>query len=693
MSISITKQPQDYNLAVGKNIWTFSGATQSNQFYLSAVRIKGITASTYESPRNPAGVAHIDVSNIIKSKLSPENIETINTFSNAISMITDYRINYGSQIGLTQSFTNLSNIKFVLNGWKPENIIDWDYTAFLPFSVIYNSCENLNDRIRFSTKFKQLSNYPTKNNIPEYKIQNNEYQTQTIFNVISQSSEVSQFDGLNIAPSFVKWEFFDENNTILKDYIYPINLTNGAGPWDDECTIGTQSTLERILHIPSGTQNLKNAGIFPTGLTASLVKSYKISVWTRDVCQNCPPGEPTTTTTTTSTSTTTTTSTSTTTTTSTTTEAPVELFSRYYIGGNWNFYDNQGVHLSVGLEDDFSIYQTYNNNRPVFNDRVFSINTDTEGNLYIGGWFIQDNSDQQPIPQLCVVSKDGFRDNTFISNMGTGTNLGQFEGRIPFTRIHNNIFAPTDGTWNGSAAPLIIKMNLDGTLDNNWVAEPAGTVKAIKPIGDSDYIMCGVFESWGTENIKYLIRTNIDGVYNNNYNFDFNGGGVADFIIEQDGSIIVGGGFIEGGGQGDLSTRIGKLNPDWTSNNQFNLNIKNAGAPDNGVDRLVKVSDGYLIIGNFNQIFSTGRNQIAKVLFDGTPDTNFNNNLPNFNNRVRDAIFDDINNIIVIVGHFTSPTNRIYAINLDGSANETAQNNIGDGFNSDSYTISLYKYN
>jgi hypothetical protein len=309
MSISITKQPLQYNLAVGKNIWTLSGATQSNQLYLSAVVISGTTASVYESPRNPAGVSHIDISRVLKSKLAPENIETISQFSNATSMILDYRLNYGSKLGLTQSFTNLSGVKYVLNGWKPENIIDWDYTAFLPFSVIYNTCENTNDLIRFSTKFRQLSNYPHTDNVSKYKIFNNEYQTQTIFNVIQQSDQVIQNDTLNVAPSFVKYEFFDENNNLLKSHIASINLTTGAGPWDTECNLGTQSTLERILHIPTGTQNLKDWNIYPTGLTASLVKNYKVGVWTRDTCISCPPG-------------------TTTTTTSTTTEPPLEYF--YY---------------------------------------------------------------------------------------------------------------------------------------------------------------------------------------------------------------------------------------------------------------------------------------------------------------------------------------------------------------------------
>jgi surface protein len=290
MSISITKQPLKYNLAVGKNLWTLSGATQSNQLYLTGVLVNGTTASILESPKNPAGVTHIDISRILKTKLAPENIETIDTFANASTMILDYRLNYGNKLGLTQSFTTLSNVKYVLNGYKPENIIDWNYTNHIPFSVIYDTCEELlGERIRFSTKFQQLSNYPTTNNIPTYKIFNDEYQTQTIFNVIEQSDEVVSQDLINIAPSFVKWTFYDENNTILKEHIESINLTTGAGPFDDECTIGTQSTLERILHIPSGTQNLKDAGIYPTGSNADLVKRYKVGVWTRDTCLDCPP--------------------------------------------------------------------------------------------------------------------------------------------------------------------------------------------------------------------------------------------------------------------------------------------------------------------------------------------------------------------------------------------------------------------
>lgn len=308
MSISITKQPQEYELAVGKNLWTLSGATQSNQLYLSAVLIGGETASIYESPKNPAGVSHIDLSRIVKTKLAPELIETIDQFANATSMILDYRLNYGSKIGLTQSFTTLSDVKYVLNGYKPETLIDWDSTPYIPFSVVYDTCDVL-DRIRFSTKFKALTNYPKATQ----EIQSNEYHTTTIFNVIRQSNLVPQQDFTNIAPSFVKWTFYDENNTILKEHIESINLTTGAGPFDTECSLGTQSTLERILHIPTGTQNLIDANIYPTGLTASLVKRYKVGVWTRNICLPCPP--------------------TTTTTTSTTTAPPVAYYQAVPVGG------------------------------------------------------------------------------------------------------------------------------------------------------------------------------------------------------------------------------------------------------------------------------------------------------------------------------------------------------------------------
>lgn len=679
MSISITKQPLQYNLSVGKNIWTLSGATQSNQLYLTGVLVNGLTASVLEMPKNPAGVSHFDLSRILKSKLAPENIETIDTFANATSMILDYRLNYGSKIGLTQSFTTLSNVKYVLNGWKPDNIIDWDYSEHIPFSVIYNTCENTNDLIRFNRKYQQLSNYPAINYEPKYKIFNNEYQTQTIFNVIQQSDQVIQNDTLNIAPSFVKYEFFDENNTLLKSYIYPINLTNGAGPWDTECNLGTQSTLERILHIPTGTQNLKDAGIYPTGITASLVSNYKVGVWTRDTCISCP--APTTTTTTT--------------TTSTTTAPPEDYLLMAAVDGD--FYDQEdlinplGYRLAFFNADGEFQQDTYDllgitSSNSISLGAPFDIKVVEDDKIIMIGAFT--NWIGNSVGKIVKLNSNFTLNDEFMANVSTG--IGGGFGNSPWRiNIQNNKYLITGNftSFKGETRNRIIRLNTDGTEDtdfyNNLGSGFNGEVSYNRPClikDDFSTILVGSFTSFNGETRNRIVKLNYDGTedtdFYNSLGSAFNS---AVYCIRKltNGDYIIGGAFSSF--NGTSLNRLLYLNQDLTINTSFQTNI---GSAFNGsvYDFIELENDKLVIVGGFTTFNGESRINIVMLNIDGTEVdsfyTNFSSVVSNFGNidNVESDLYGNV--FIQTYGGSGYDARKLIKVNADGTLNNTFNDNI-----------------
>jgi hypothetical protein len=282
MSISITL-PTTYNLAIGKNMITLSGMTQSGRLYLAQVLINGSSASTIEAPPNPATVSHIDISRIVKANLYDDNVEKIAGFTNSNGAVLEYKIRYGEKIGGTQSFSATSSSRYVINGYKTETELLWNYDPYLPSSNTFDEClGGGNANVRINTLFKSLTNYPHYNLTPSYLVYDDEYQTQTIINSISQSKASVPADDFNKHPWAVKYTFFSATGSELGYNIKTINELNGAGPFTNSCSLGTFDTPERLVYIPSGPQNLKDWSIYNTGAS-----SYRVSIFTKNNCLTC----------------------------------------------------------------------------------------------------------------------------------------------------------------------------------------------------------------------------------------------------------------------------------------------------------------------------------------------------------------------------------------------------------------------
>ena len=284
MSISISI-PTLYNLSIGKNVITLSGLTQS-ALYAARVLVNDVVKTTIEAPANFATVSHIDLSRILKANLGDDRIEKISSFTNSNNNVLKYQVNFGQKISGSYSFTGTSSSRYVINGYKSEVQLLWNYDPYLPSSNTFDEClGGGNANVRINTLFKSLTNYPHYNLTPSYMVYDDEYQTQTIINSISQSKASVPADDFNKHPWAVKYTFFSATGSELGYNIKTINELNGAGPFTNSCSLGTFDTPERLLHIPSGPQNLKDWSIYNTNAI-----SYRASVFTKNNCLTCTTG-------------------------------------------------------------------------------------------------------------------------------------------------------------------------------------------------------------------------------------------------------------------------------------------------------------------------------------------------------------------------------------------------------------------
>jgi uncharacterized delta-60 repeat protein len=135
---------------------------------------------------------------------------------------------------------------------------------------------------------------------------------------------------------------------------------------------------------------------------------------------------------------------------------------------------------------------------------------------------------------------------------------------------------------------------------------------------------------------------------------------IAHLAMQPDGKILVGGRFASLGGM--LRNNIGRLNPDGTTDSDFN-----PGANSN-VTCVVVQSDGKILLaGAFGLLGGETRNRVGRLHSDGSVESGFN---PDANDTVNSMVLQPDGRILV-GGAFTMlagvPCNRIGRLNPDGS--------------------------
>jgi uncharacterized delta-60 repeat protein len=316
-----------------------------------------------------------------------------------------------------------------------------------------------------------------------------------------------------------------------------------------------------------------------------------------------------------------------------------------------------------------------------FNDAVFKTAIQADGKIIASGYFTTFNGLTHN--RLVRLNSDGSLDNTF--NIGTGFNGGaltisiQADGKI--------IVGGEFTTYNGNVANRLVRLNTDGTIDNTF---NIGTgfdnfIYSTNIQTDGKIIVGGAFALFNGSLLPKIVRLNIDGSLDNSFNpnSSFNGNIYAT-AIQSDGKIIAGGNFSTFNGSNVGS--IARLNTDGSLDASFNT-----GTGYNSEVWTISIqSDGKIIVGGYFTSFNgTAKNRISRLNTDGSIDATFNIGT-GFGAEVFTSKVQTDGKIIV-GGFFNSfngtSRNRLVRLNTDGSLD--ASFNIGSGFGNDVLTTAI----
>ena len=281
------------------------------------------------------------------------------------------------------------------------------------------------------------------------------------------------------------------------------------------------------------------------------------------------------------------------------------------------------------------------------------------------------------------------------NGVGTGAN-----GRLEAIAVQ-----PTDGkvliggwftAYNGTACNRIARLNTNGTLDIAFDsgAGPDGPVFSLALQSDGKVLIGGNFTSYNGTARNGIARLNTDGSLDNSFNPGTGvNGTIRAFALQSDGKVVIGGNFTSYNGM--ARNRIARLETNGNLDGGFNPTGPNgpvlaiAYQPSNQPS-----NDRLLIGGNFSTYSGADRNNVARLLPDGTLDLSFTTGIipgsGGANSTVRTLALQP-DGTLLIGGNFTSyngtARNRIARLLdnglLDGSFNP------GAGANNTVWTLAL----
>src|SRR5262249_55050577 len=117
----------------------------------------------------------------------------------------------------------------------------------------------------------------------------------------------------------------------------------------------------------------------------------------------------------------------------------------------------------------------------------------------------------------------------------------------------------------GSFAQSVVRLNSDGNVDSGWqdpgIEYPAGRVSDLAIQADGKILLCGRFDTIGSESHTNIARLNSDGSLDHSFSPQLDAE-VSSMQLQADGKILLAGGFSRISGQ--PCSRLGRLNLDGT---------------------------------------------------------------------------------------------------------------------------------
>jgi len=233
-------------------------------------------------------------------------------------------------------------------------------------------------------------------------------------------------------------------------------------------------------------------------------------------------------------------------------------------------------------------------------------------------------------------------------------------------------------TFNGANRHGIVRLNADGSVDSSF--DPGTFVSGGNPVNSLALQQDGKIFICNNGSFGFA-RLRADGSVDTSFTNLFVGGSVSAVDLQNDGKILVDGGF-PNQQVATYTNTIARLNTNGTLDVTFNLiNLWDSYSGLAGsADVFGLQSDGRIIVGGiFDTVNGTSCNALARLNTDGSMDTTFNPGI-NVGGAVTCLVVTPQDKI-VIGGSFTSingySRNEIARLNSDGSVDTTFDPGLG----------------
>lgn len=224
---------------------------------------------------------------------------------------------------------------------------------------------------------------------------------------------------------------------------------------------------------------------------------------------------------------------------------------------NANFSDTDANYFArslVRLNSNGSVDYSFADNQTGINSTladIRDIDLQSDGKIIVVGNFSL-NYNGTAIENIIRLNADGSYDNTFFSNSNANNQY-----IVNAIEVSNDDKMMVGGSfYNYNDVPFaskLVRLNPDGTLDNNTFTSPfgntnAGTVYDLVIQNDGKIIAVGnTKKTFDSQNVKKIMRFNFDGTLDTNYKHSNQIGGniskVYNVTLLQNNKIIFGGNF------------------------------------------------------------------------------------------------------------------------------------------------------
>jgi uncharacterized delta-60 repeat protein len=340
------------------------------------------------------------------------------------------------------------------------------------------------------------------------------------------------------------------------------------------------------------------------------------------------------------------------------------------VGGNFTSFipnptfttDSNGVSIPSGTSYPVDYLARLKSNgipdttfNPTPNSSVTVITLASNGQMYVGGNFqaFEPNGSNVVTRRnfIARVNYPGTIDGTFDPELNSTASAIALlsDGSVfvggNFTQVQTGSAMLLGGAFThvgGGAAPYMVRLNADSSVDASFTSNPDGPVNAITPEVSGGTYVGGAFGNVGVQPRSNIAHLNADGSLDTSFNPGANAP-VNTIAVQPDSRVLVGGAFTTIGSR--PLTYLARLAPSGAPDTSFSPSVNGT------VNALLIQANGQIVIGgSFTSVGGRAVGAIARLNKDGSLDTTFN---PNANGTVQ-AVVQEADGSFVAGGSFTA---------------------------------------